>query len=130
MDWKGRLQPEQAYSLVVDHQSVRLIEDYLVADPHRALLAVHNYSNLPLLSLQTAKSAQAVFTNIPQSKTIARVINPVKSAFAVIDNGKSRAVRIATTNATIFQPGVLSSLFICADQAGVFTRWADGMGAQ
>ncbi len=128
--WKGTLKPNQAYSLVVDNSSVRLIDDYLVADSRRALLAVHNYSYLSQVGLQTAKSAHPVFVNIPRGETSARVINPLKSAFVVVENRGAEAVKMVATQAIIFQPGVLSSLFICADQAGIFTRWADSMGAQ
>ena len=128
LPWKGVLEPNKAYSLVVDDRSVRLLVGYRADNARRAVLAVYNFSNYAQLGLQTAGSARPVFTSIPQGESSARAINPLKSAFAVVDQVDSDNKNLAVTDAMIFQPGVLSSLFICAGEEGVFTRWADRLG--
>lgn len=127
--WKGALKPNKAYSLVVDNNSAKLLTDYRADNSRRAVLAVYNFSDYSQLSLETARSAQLVFNSIPQGQSTARAINPLKSAFAVIDQKDIENKSLAVTDAMIFQPGVLSSLFICADKEGVYTRWADSLGA-
>lgn len=127
--WKGALEPNKAYSLVVDNNSAKLLTDYRADNSRRAVLAVYNFSDYAQLSLETARSAQLVFNSIPQGQSTARAINPLKSAFAVIDQKDIENKSLAVTDAMIFQPGVLSSLFICADKEGVYTRWADSLGA-
>jgi hypothetical protein len=126
--WKGALEPNKAYSLVVDNESVRLLEDYRAEDSRRAVLAVYNFSRFPQLALQTDGSRRSVFTGISIGESSARAINPLKSAFAVIDVADVDGNSLAVTDAMIFQSGVLSSLFICEGDKGVFTRWADRVG--
>ena len=130
LQWRGSLEAEQAYSLVVDAHSARLLKDYRAADSRRAVLAVYNFSNLAQLDLVTARSARPVFTSIPQGESTAREINPLKIAFNLIDRTDPGGKSIAVIDAMIFQPAVLSSLFICQDQRGVFTRWADRLGGR
>lgn len=127
--WKGTLEPDKAYSLVVDNSSVRLLVDYRADNSRRAVLAVYNFSDYSQLSLKTSRSAQSVFDSIPRGESIARAINPLKSAFAVTDRADAEGKSLAVTDAMIFQSGVLSSLFICAGEEGVYTRWADRLGA-
>jgi hypothetical protein len=128
LPWKGILQPDQAYSLLVADESVTLLKDYRAVDSRRGMLVVYNFSDRPRLSLKTAKSALPVLTNIPQVASAARGINPLKSAFSVVDSTDIEGLSLAVTEAMIFQPGVLSSLFVCSDQSGMFTRWADRVG--
>ena len=128
--WKGSLQANKAYSLLISDKSVTLLEDYRAEDSRRGMLVVYNFSDYPRVSLQTAQSARSVLAHIPAGASAARVINPLKSAFEVIDSSNSEAVSLALTEAMIFQPGILSSLFICSDQGGVFTHWADKLGAR
>lgn len=128
--WKGILQPGKAYSLLVGDKTVTLLKDYRAEDSRRGMLVVYNFSNRSKLSLTTAKSARPVLTHIRQNASAARGINPLKSAFSVVDSGDIEAVSLALTKAMIFQPGVLSSLFICSDQSGLFTRWADRVGGR
>lgn len=128
LQWRGFLEANQAYSLVVDNYSVRLLKDYRPRDPRRALLAVYNFSYLTQLGLVTARSARSVFANLPRGESVAREINPLKITFNLVDQADPGSDSITVTDAMIFQPGVLSSLFICVDQQGLFTRWADRVG--
>ena len=130
LPWRDSLEAGQAYSLVVDNHSARLLKDYRAEDSRRAVLAVYNFSNLSQLDLVTAKSARPVFSSIPQGESIARLINPLKIAFNLIDRTDPNGKNIAVIDGIIFQPAVLSSLFICEDKQGVFTRWADRVGGQ
>ena len=149
--WKGSLGPDQAYSLLIADKSVTLVKDYRADDSRRGMLAVYNFSSRPRLSLHAGKLARPVLANIPQGASAARGINPLKSAFSVVDsdeatakykrhkeykrdkeyrerNEGNEAKSLATTQPMIFQPGVLSTLFICSGEEGLFTRWADKVG--
>jgi hypothetical protein len=128
LQWEGTLEPDKAYALVVEDNSVRLLKDYRAQDSRRAVLAVHNFSKLSQLDLETATSARSVFENIPQGGSVARAINPLKSAFSVIQRTAGKKERITVTDPMIFQSGVLSSLFICGDQSELVVHWADRMG--
>ena len=130
MLWRAELEPDQAYSLLIADDSLRLLRDYPVTDSRRAMLAVYNFSPFSTVSLNTAKSARTVFATIPQGESVAREINPLKSAFTVVNRGDRENTHLAVTAPMIFQPGVLSSLFICNDRSGIFTRWAYSMGGQ
>ena len=125
--WKGSLQAGKGYSLLLADNNATLLRDYRAENSRRGMLAVYNFSNRSQVSLQTAKSARPVLSNISQMAAAARPINPLKSAFSVVDSTATEEV-IAQTEAMIFQPGVLSSLFICNDQSGLFARWADPAG--
>lgn len=128
--WKGSLQANKAYSLLISDKSATLLEDYRAEDSRRGMLVVYNFSDYPRVSVQTAQSARSVLAHIPAGASAARVINPLKSAFEIIDSDNSEGASLARTEAMIFQPGIMSSLFICSDQGGVFTRWADRLGAR
>jgi len=128
LSWKGSLEPNKAYSLVVDNRSVRLLEDYRAADTRRAVLAMYNFSSFSQLDLQTDRSARPVFTAIAQGESTARPINPFKSAFAVVNSAAADGNSLAVTDEMIFQSGVLASLFVCDGDKGVFTRWVNRLG--
>ena len=134
--WKGSLEPDQAYSLLVANKSVSLVKDYRADDSRRGMLVVYNFSNRPYLNLHAGTLARPVLTDIPQGASAARGINPLKSAFSVVDSAgpesteRTERKSLAVTQAMIFQPGVLSTLFICSAEEGLFTRWADKVGGR
>ena len=128
--WRASLGAGKAYSLLVGDDSVTLVEDYRAKDSRRGMLVVYNFSSYSSLNLQTAQSARSVLSNIAQEKSGARAINPLKSAFSVVDSADTRGTSLTVTEAMIFQPGVLSSLFICTNPSGMFTHWADRAGGR
>lgn len=127
MLWEGTLEANQAYSLVVANNSLKLLEDYRAEDSRRGVFAVYNFSGRSDLGLNTALSARPVFAGIPQGQSVARAINPLKSAFVVVDSTAGESESLAVTDPIIFQAGVLSSLFICAEQSRIVARWVDSM---
>ena len=128
MLWEGTLEPNQAYSLVVANNLLKLLKDFRAEDSRRGVLAVYNFSGRSDLGLNTALSARSVFAGIPQGQSVARAINPLKSAFVVVGSSAGERENLAATDPMIFQAGVLSSLFICAEHSGIVARWANSMG--
>ena len=128
--WQASLEAGKAYSLLVDDDSVTLVEDYRAKDSRRGMLVVYNFSSYSRLNLQTAKSARSVLSNIAQATSGARAIIPLKSAFSVVDSADTQGTSLVVTEAMIFQPGVSSSLFICTNPSGLFTHWADRAGGR
>jgi len=115
----ARLEPQQAYSIVIDESQLILIKDAYVNDRKRSLVSAYNFSQSTSLALKTADGKHTVFAGLEPLKQQARSINPVKAHFSLFADD----VSVLAINPVIFERGVASSLLICGDEKPRLSRW-------
>jgi len=119
MQLAARLEPQQAYSIVINDSQLMLIKDAYVKDRKLSLVSAYNFSQTTSLALKTADGRHTVFAGLEPLKQQARTINPVKAHFSLF----AEDVSVLNVKPVIFERGVASSLLICGDEKPRLSRW-------
>lgn len=118
--WQANLKSSAIYSLVVSSGDTWLLQEPQVNSTRKGMLAVYNFTTYSSLSIRTRKGGMAVFKQLPPGESIFRPVNPMKIDLAAFAYEK----HLLDTPTVIFQPGVLSSLFLCEREETLESHWA------
>lgn len=119
-NWRGQLEPDRAYSLIVAATGARLEPEQRFSSARKGLLAVYNFSPNSI-SVKTTGTGKPVFAEMARGTKKARQVNPIKIQLTVYvkHEGSMDAASI------IFQAGVISSLLVCHDGSKTVVNWSD-----
>lgn len=120
VNWRGELQADKAYSLIVSDAGVRLEQEQHFSSVRKGLLAVHNFSSHSI-SVRTTQGNKPVFEVIEVDTKKSREVNPLKIQLSV-HTGNEGVLDVAPV---IFQAGVISSLFVCHDGVQTVAHWSN-----
>jgi Alginate O-acetyl transferase AlgF len=120
VNWRGDLQADKAYSLIVTYAGARLKQEQRFSSVRKGLLAVYNFSSHSI-SVRTAQGNKPVFGVIESDTQKSREVNPLKIQLSVHTVNED-ALNVAPV---IFQSGVISSLLVCRDGMQVVAHWSN-----